>query len=641
MATKTLHAGDLDLYITLRPRVSGVGAVKLVRRSGAREIPVSVDCRALSLSGKTGAVIAAQPNSTWQEAQEFELGQTIFGTNDERSFVPPASEDAYQALVKGSQWFKFTFKESSPRLVYFTLDVLDREVPLDLELFQKEKDPTTGKEDLVPTSDGQFAYHPEATQNFPGLYKFRTRILKPGATYYIRVMANHPVYQLRTSMYEPPPYKDPRQAVRTGMDFLINLGDSWHANTPRRGSSALRNAMAHSETQLCIACHPTQFTTRGYLTAVQNGYPVTQRPALKFLTDRLYNNPRPLYGQEDTNWVRVIYSARTVASRIPLILESFEKNVSQEAPRPGVNAGFANYLVLHYDGLAAQPGEEADGCSPSISPFEIAAQSWQTFDLLARQTEDSSWRDERDQVEKLLLPAPVKTVIDLNWKITALATIDRAKYQSQIDTLVERLYSLQKDDGRWGYQFDPKSKASDFITFHALYALAMAGRRPETDPKMAKTLNFCLQTQRPEGSWQGDPIYKGFNTPFRDTQFAVMALSQLYPGKDSGAPRAKGWSAAFPPPPEDLNPDQADLFLSEADQHWDFPSEAVLQALRQTAATSDQPLVRQAAIVALGRVADPKAIEVVASSLGAPTKIVQTAAAWALREIAARRATGR
>jgi hypothetical protein len=121
---------------------------------------------------------------------------------------------------------------------------------------------------VISSRDGQLVYLPETTQNFPGLYKFRTRIVKPGETYYLRVTANHPVWQLRTSLYDPPPYKDPRLAVRAGMDFLINIGDSWHANTPGRGSTALRSAMAHSETQLCIACHPTQFTTRGYLTAV-------------------------------------------------------------------------------------------------------------------------------------------------------------------------------------------------------------------------------------------------------------------------------------------------------------------------------------------------------------------------------------
>src|SRR5579883_1050019 len=131
--------------------------------------------------------------------------------------------------------------------------------------------------------------------------------------------ANHPAYQLRTYSYPIPPYTDPHQAVRTGMDFLINMGDTWLSNTPRRGSVALRTTMTHSETELCIACHPSQFTTRGELTAIRNGYPPVQREALEFITDRLYNNARPLYGEPGTNWVRVIYSARAVASRLPLL----------------------------------------------------------------------------------------------------------------------------------------------------------------------------------------------------------------------------------------------------------------------------------------------------------------------------------
>ena len=88
----------------------------------------------------------------------------------------------------------------------------------------------------------------------------------------MRVAANHPAYQLHTYEYSVPPNKDPHEAVRAGMDFLINMGDTWLSNTPRRGAIALRTTMQHSETQLCIACHPSQFTTRGYLKAVQNGY---------------------------------------------------------------------------------------------------------------------------------------------------------------------------------------------------------------------------------------------------------------------------------------------------------------------------------------------------------------------------------
>src|SRR5213594_2831504 len=167
IAAKILHPGDLDFYLTLKPRASGNGVVRLNRRSGARDVPVTVDCKPMALSGNHKAAIAALPNSSWQEAQEFELGQTIFGANDERAFVPAPSEDRYQALVKGFQWFKFTYKGASPRLYYFTLDVLDREVSLDIEVFQIVKDPSTGKEDVAPAKEGQFVYLPEATQNFP------------------------------------------------------------------------------------------------------------------------------------------------------------------------------------------------------------------------------------------------------------------------------------------------------------------------------------------------------------------------------------------------------------------------------------------------------------------------------------------
>ena len=54
-----------------------------------------------------------------------------------------------------------------------------------------------------------------------------------------------------------------------------------------------------------------------------------------------------------------------------------------------------------------------------------------------------------------------------------------------------------------------------------------------------------MAAQRQEGSWEGDPVYQGFNTPFRATQFAVMALSTLYPGTTE----AKNWDASFPPRP--------------------------------------------------------------------------------------------
>ncbi len=533
ISEKRLHAQDLDFYLTIRPRANGPIWANLSAPAGEDLPGIAAAMHSVPESGSEPAVIAALPNSTWQTAQPFEFGQTIFGSADERPYAPAPDEDRYAALVKGFQWFRFTFHGDKPKLAYFVVDITDREVPLDVDLFTLSKN-SSGHEDVKPYSEGTSVYQIEATQNYPGLYKFRTRILHPGQTYYVRVQANHPSYQLHTYAYPVPPYdKDPRQAVRTGMDFLINMGDSWLSNTPRRGAIALRTTMNHGDTKQCIACHPTQFTSRGYLTAISHGYPPTQRTALEFITDRIYNNQRPLYGEPGADWVRVIYSARTVASRLPLIENLFESNVTHDAPR--VNSfeiPYANFLKIHYKDRTEMPGDETDGCEPDVSPFEIAYQSWQFFNLLHQQTGDQQWLDQRDMVERLAVAYKPRNMIDLNWKIHFLATIDRSKYASQLNELVDQLYGYEQPNGMWPYPFDKTAKPADFISYHAVLALALAGKRPETDPNLARAVQAMVKAQRPEGSWEGDPVYQGFNTPFRATQFAVMALSTLYPGPD-------------------------------------------------------------------------------------------------------------
>jgi HEAT repeat protein len=623
--SKWLHAADLDLYLTLRPRAAGPVSVSLSSSGAVPEISTSL--RKILEAATAPAIIAAAPNDTWQTAQPFEFGQTIYGSDDERPYAPSKSEDGYAAMIKGFQWFKFTFKEAKPRLVYFTLNVTDRDVPLDVDIFKP------GKDDVVSFTTGEFVYQVEATQNYPGLYKFRTRILEPGQEYYVRIAANHPAFQLHTTDFPVPPYTDPHLAVRAGMDFLVNMGDSWLSNTPRRGAVALRTSMQHSETQLCIACHPAQFTTRGYLTAVHNGYPPTQRASLEFLTDRIYNNARPLYGEANTNWVRVIYTARTVSSRLPLIAQQFEQNVTHDPPRKNFSLPYAEFLKIHYKGLTVMPGDEADGCEPDVSPFEIATQSWQTFDMVYKQTHGEDWAAERDHVERLALPYEPKNMIDLNWKIMLLATIDRAKYSAQLDQLISRLYQYETAQGAWPYPFDTKAKPADFVSYNAVLALAQAGRRPESDEHLALAVKAMLAAQRQEGSWEGDPVYQGFNTPFRATQFAVMALSTLYPG----TVEAKNWDAGFPAPPAKLAKNNLPLLLSQLDQYWDLAPEPVLKQIREVLLKSDQPLAREAAARALGHMADAGSLPDLMRSLGDETKMVQVSSAYAVRMILSRR----
>jgi hypothetical protein len=107
-----------------------------------------------------------------------------------------------------------------------------------------------------------------------------------------------------------------------------------------------------------------------------------------------------------------------------------------------------------------------------------------------------------------------KNVIDLNWKIQLLSALDREKYAAQISALIDKLYEYETPEGAWPYPFDKKAKPADFVSYHAVLALAEAGRRPESDEHLARAVKAMLAAQRPEGSWEGDPVYQGFNTPF-------------------------------------------------------------------------------------------------------------------------------
>src|SRR5947207_2660047 len=143
--------------------------------------------------------------------------------------------------------------------------------------------------------------------------------------------------------------------------------------------------------------------------------------------------------------------------------------------------------------------------------------------------------------------------------------INHDKYASQIGTLINKLYEYETQEGSWPYPFDKTAKSADFISYNAVLALAEAGRRPETDEHLALAVKAMLNAQRPEGSWEGDPVYQGFNTPFRATQFAVMALSTLYPGNT----KAKNWDAGYPAPPTVLAVNDLPLLLDQLDHCCD------------------------------------------------------------------------
>jgi hypothetical protein len=608
LLSKTLHLGDPDFYAPFHV-VNAVGHIsrpelRITAPGAAAHYSLRINEWPDSMSFSRGG------NHHWQDASAMALGNTVYASADNAEYVPVPGTSRREAVegAAGEDWYRFRF-DGAPKLVFFQVELMDRDdLPVDVQVFRV----TDGKPE--PFTDGQDPVAlPHEVQALPG-NKFSPRILHEAGDYYVRVRANEPEYRLVTRVYNPPPYKDPHEAVRTAVDYILGAGDSWFANTPRRGGRLDRVATVHQETSLCVACHVSHFSQRAQLYAAVNGYPVAQRQELKFLSDRFYNNPRPFYGFENDGavWSRVISAPANVLSRMSHLMDIFETQVSRE-PQPAYHRGIESYLNLYYAGRTQLPPDETNGNTPLVSAFEVAWYSWKA-------TKDT-------RLPGMIAGGEVKNMIDLCYQTLALADIDAAKYKDEIGKNVERILALQRDDGQWSMRFDAKEPEVEFQTGHALWTLAAAGV-PRDNPQVRKGLDYLLNRQQPFGGWF-DPLqsFENFRTPFRETQFAVLALSAYYPGPD----KTIGWNS---PAPAKLSKEPAQL-LRQLESVWDGASPALLREI-ETAARANDVLIRQAAAEALGRLGNPASLPALAALLGDPSKLAQRAAAWSLRQIYSR-----
>ncbi len=601
---KTLHAGDPDFYTQFRV---------------AAKTPAQVTVKAEGVSSgyhlqinrwPRTPLIRAVPNHRWEDAQEIPLGKTVFATSDDAAYIPlpGTARKANAEDATGTDWYKFEFTGAQPKLVFVQADLTERDqLPMNVSLFRM----TGGKLQEYFEGEDPVTF-PHEVQALPG-NKFAPRLLKEKGIYYISVRANHPDYKLRTRVYDPPPYTKPQDAVRTALDYILGAGDSWHANTPRRGGTLDRVSSVHQETSLCVACHATHFPLRAQMYAARNGYPIVQRQQVQFLTERFYNNPRPFYGfEKDATWARMISAAANVLGRMSHLNNLFEQYVSGE-PRAQFHDGINGFLNLYYSGRTALPPDETNGNTPLVSAHEVAWYAW------------ASNHDPR--LGDFIAGGPVKNMIDLCYQTLALADIDSTKYKAQIAKNAARILELQRPDGQWSARFETNQPEVEFQTGHALWALQAAGI-PASNPQVAKGLQYLLQRQQIFGGWM-DPkqSFENFRTPFRETQMSVLALSAYYPL----AGRKAGWDTV---PVTALSKDPV-VMLDQLDQIWSRPSDAVLQQVVAAAASNDA-LLRNAAVEVLGRLGEINSAYT--KLLADPSKIVQRNAAWALRQTYSRHA---
>ncbi len=130
-SSKELHAGDPDLYLPYRPSHDGRATLTLSRNPGtAAPFLVRVEWAGLPLSESDRAAIEAEPNDSWQQANPLVLGRDVYGSADDVDYLENPSEGR-----SGIDWFRFELTSDKPILVYFQLDLLDRDVSANLRVY--------------------------------------------------------------------------------------------------------------------------------------------------------------------------------------------------------------------------------------------------------------------------------------------------------------------------------------------------------------------------------------------------------------------------------------------------------------------------------------------------------------------------
>lgn len=636
--SKTLHAGDPSLYVPIRLTQGGSLKVSAVCESGT-SLPLQASLYPLAKSATETASFEAEPNNSWKEAQPLTLGQVVYGNNDDTDYLDNKYEEPVKGYANGLDnpvrdrpgldWFRLDVAEEQPRLVIFELDVLDRDVSVNLRMYRPNAE-GTGVDLFMDGTDPMEIIHDREPERYS---KSISRILKPG-TYYLQVNGNHPRYVLRSTAYRVPPYDNPKEAVTAGAHYVMNVGDAWVAQVPREGNIYKRVQNMHDSTTKCTACHPSIFSTEAVLTAKKYGYPITAKNNLQNVVERLYNGPVEMYGPYDVFWQRYIAIPMQSQGKHGMMLMDFEKHVSlRETP---FFERFAPFLRHAWTGIDELHPDEANGVVPADSNVGFAVRDWIVLTEAYRRTGDRGYLDIANHVRSIVTGPKcdqknIQDKIHRVWGLSVMGRENPEEFSEPLQAAIAEIMGYQNDDGGWPDEVEKGRDSAVYTTGQVVWTLIQAGETLESQPTFAKAAEYLLSQQQEFGGWFQTTTHENFRTPMRETRYAVMALSALYPSEDASP---AGWE----------NRDRTDgkiptnasvlATLQALDNLWEVPKGREEEYTQDILPLLDHetPLVRSTAAETLGRVGTESAIPTLVGLLNDPVKDVWRSAAWALRQ---------
>ena len=710
--TKDLHALDPDVFLLYRAPVSGpyelrletvtarvpaatkyhrdsglapLAAAALVTTTAVNSAEVRVEVEPVQATQARDILVETEPNNTPEQAIKIPFGP---GDDDQTLRIVGGADDLeyFDNALSGrspDDWYRFEYRGSRTKLLTANLQLADPVVSARIRVYQPGV-PTA--EELKPREAAKRAdfgnnnavpyIHPD-TEAIPGslpvytyydgrdvnerlhqqddnFRSFVTRRVHPGGTYFLRVEANQPGYELEVRLVDPAPFDSPQRALKQSIYYHLAEVDAWLIHRPR--NIAVHRRVRDSSSlfgENCMSCH-TQSGVWGVADALRHGYrPDGTVQNHRRLVNTMYESLRPTNELVDAavntslapNDLGDAPAGSRVAGRNVV---QHERTFRPKRLHSYQQRRTANYVLQTADPKGINAAGKGSNFGPNVV-FKFAAE------ILERAWRDSG--EERylagvvDKAEKIVATGDqqLRVVDDLGHRIEffhdllprkELAALDPEselgkrfgellpRFERQVERDLQRLLTLQQDDGAWGFDLGVHDEASDTWTridepgdaaptAVALIALRAAGHGPDSAP-VARAVDWLLRTQFEYGLWN-----RSAQTGFVTNAYVIRALSRLFPGDAKPFERAD-----FEPRNGEAPLDRLSRVRAlQATGRADFAD------LMIEATGDEMPQVRYYGYLGLGGALAPAGIPAVVSGLSDPVKACREAAFWSLRQL--------
>ena len=710
--SKVLHALDPDLHLVYRAPVSGRYSIRiepvLDREQPLGPIPhdtglaplatplptvtpavdrvaLAIAIRPISALSSESLILEAEPNNAPEQATLLRLSEA-----DETGtvYVVGGADDVeyYNNTRTGNtpdDWYRIDYDGTTPKYLSANLQIVEPVVSARIR-FYKQGRPSAEelRERDVPNSRDFSNFnpipyvHPSATvidgpvpvytyeegrainerahQQDRSFRTFVTRQLEPGQTYYLRVEANQPHYELQVRVFDPAPYSDPVKAVRQGVYYHLAEIDAWLIHRPRNIAlhRRVRDATALFG-ENCMSCH-TQSGVWGVADAFRNGYgPHGVEQNYRRLVNTMYESLRLTNELKDAavntsvapNDLGDGPAGTRVAGR-NIVLH--ERTHNPKRVHAQWQQRTANYVLQTADPKGINAAGRGSNFGPNVVfkfGAEVLERAWRETGepryffgieekgrkILATEDEIRVTDDYGHRVEFVhrIWPADyveqVRKLTNSPRRIAEAEKLD-ADLRARAATDLSRILALQREDGGWGFEPGKAGENGEWLcpddhsypaaTAVALIALEAAGYTAE-DPVVSGGVRWLLENQYPYGLWNAAAA-----TGFVTSAYVIRALSRLHPAPEADAEHE------FELAPEDGFLES--LAKARAAQAAASPEHT---ELFKKLASSPYPQVRYYGLLALGGAMAHDAVPTLIEHFDDPVKSCREAAFWSLRQL--------